>query len=167
MPVQAAERYDLTTVSPMTAEQLEPLMHPETQHLAEQVIEICADTGISAEFIVAVMRLERNVAIHNYFGWSWGDGSLVVFDSDEECLQHCIPLIKEKYLTEGGLYFNGYTVSDVSVYYNNSDFWREFIITEIEWIFEEATETFVFSPPPLSPQQKVDMYQQFLYLKFN
>lgn len=153
----------------MTAEQIKPLMHPETQHLAEQVMEICAEQGISAEFIVAVMRLERNVAIHNYFGWSWDDGSLVVFESDEECLQHCIPLIKEKYLTEDGIYFNGYTVSDVSVYYNNSQFWREFIIAEIEWIFAEATASFTNdcpSPPrPLTAHQKIEMYQQFLFTK--
>lgn len=151
----------------MTAEQIKPLMHPETQHLAEQVMEICAEQGISAEFIVAVMRLERNVAIHNYFGWSWGDGSLVVFESDEECLQHCIPLIKEKYLTEDGIYFNGYTVPDVSIMYNNSSFWREFIVAEIEWIFSEAVANYESTPPPFSPtpRQRIEMYQQFLFTK--
>lgn len=163
-PVQASAEYALTTVSQFSAEQLKPFMHPETQHLAKQVVDICAETGISAEFIIAVMRLERNPDIHNYFGWSWGDGSLVVFDTDEECLKHCIPLIKQKYLTEDGDCFNGYTVADVSIRYNNNDFWREFIVAEMDVIFEKAIW---FPTPPPNQEIKIQMYQQFLHSQFN
>ena len=164
MPAYASSNYDLTNVSELTADQLQPFMHPETQHLADQVVSICADQGISAEFIVAVMRLERNVSIHNYFGWSWGDGSLVVFDSDEECLQHCIPLIKENYLTDGGMYFNGYTVKDVSIMYNNSEFWREFISAEIEWILSETSAQST-SPSVFNAEHFIEMYRHFIHVK--
>lgn len=161
VPVRAVENYDLTAVSPLTAEQLKPYMHPETQHLAQQVTDLCAENGLSAEFIIAVMRLERNPSIHNYFGWSWGDGSLVVFDSDEECLSHCIPLIKSKYLTEGGEYFNGTTVYGVSINYNNTDEWREFILAELDWMFENIATL------PHPSETKIQMYQQFLHTKFS
>ena len=125
--VPSAAEYDLRTVSAHTAESIAGYMHPETRHLAEDVIRICADEGISAEFIVSVMRWERRPDLHNWFGWTGSDGKLMRFGSDLECLERVIPLIKRNYLTEGGKYFRGYTVSAVSVCYNGSDFWRETI----------------------------------------
>lgn len=130
----SAAEYDLRTVSAHTAESIAGYMHPETRHLAEDVIRICADEGISAEFIVSVMRWERRPDLHNWFGWTGSDGKLMRFGSDLECLERIIPLIKRNYLTEGGKYFLGYTVADVSVGYNGSDFWRETIEKEMEII---------------------------------
>ena len=130
----SAAQYDLRTVSAHTAESIAGYMHPETRHLAEDVIRICADEGISAEFIVSVMRWERRPDLHNWFGWTGSDGKLMRFGSDLECLERVIPLIKRNYLTEGGKCFRGYTVSAVSVCYNGSDFWRETIEKEMEII---------------------------------
>ena len=130
----SAAEYDLRTVSAHTAESIAGYMHPETRHLAEDVIRICADEGISAEFIVSVMRWERRPDLHNWFGWTGSDGKLMRFGSDLECLERVIPLIKRNYLTEGGKCFRGYTVSAVSVCYNGSDFWRETIEKEMEII---------------------------------
>ena len=130
----SAAEYDLRTVSAHTAESIAGYMHPETRHLAEDVIRICADEGISAEFIVSVMRWERRPDLHNWFGWTGSDGKLMRFGSDPECLERVIPLIKRNYLTEGGKCFRGYTVSAVSVCYNGSDFWRETIEKEMEII---------------------------------
>ena len=127
----SAAEYDLRTVSAHTPESIAGYMHPETRHLAEDVIRICADEGISAEFIVSVMRWERRPDLHNWFGWTGSDGRLMRFGSDLECLERVIPLIKRNYLTEGGKCFRGYTVSAVSVCYNGSDFWRETIEKEM------------------------------------
>ena len=125
----SAAEYDLRT-----AESIAGYMHPETRHLAEDVIRICADEGISAEFIVSVMRWERRPDLHNWFGWTGSDGKLMRFGSDLECLERVIPLIKRNYLTEGGKYFRGYTVADVNQNYNGTEFWREIIEKEIEVI---------------------------------
>ena len=130
----SAAEYDLRTVSAHTAESIAGYMHPETRHLASDVIRICADEGVSAEFIVSVMRWERRPDLHNWFGWTGSDGKLMRFGSDLECLERVIPLIKRNYLTEGGKCFRGYTVSAVSVCYNGSDFWRETIEKEMEII---------------------------------
>lgn len=130
----SAAEYDLRTVSAHTAESIAGYMHPETRHLAEDVIRICADEGISAEFIVSVMRWERRPDLHNWFGWTGSDGKLMRFGSDLECLERVIPLIKRNYLTEGGKYFSGYTVEAVNQNYNGSDFWREIIEKEMEGI---------------------------------
>lgn len=132
--VPSAAEYDLRTVSAHTAESIAEYMHPETRHLAEDVIRICADEGISAEFIVSVMRWERRPDLHNWFGWTGSDGKLMRFGSDLECLERVIPLIKRNYLTEGGKYFRGYTVADVNQNYNGTEFWREIIEKEIEVI---------------------------------
>lgn len=130
----SAAEYDLRTVSAHTAESIAGYMHPETRHLAEDVIRICADEGISAEFIVSVMRWERRPDLHNWFGWTGSDGKLMRFGSDLECLERVIPLIKRNYLTEGGKYFRGYTVRDVNQNYNGTEFWREIIEKEMEII---------------------------------
>jgi hypothetical protein len=125
-----AAAYDLNTVSEKTAEELAVLMHPETRHLADEVVALCKEHGVSAEFIAAVMRYERRPDLCNWFGWT--EGKLLVFYNDLHCLETVIPKIKANYLTPGGIYYNGATVEGVSVYYNNTDFWRETIKAEVE-----------------------------------
>lgn len=126
-----AAAYDLNTVTEKTAEQLAVYMHPETRHLAEEVVRICAEQEVSAEFVAAVMRYERRPDLCNWFGWSEGD-KLLVFYNDLHCLETVIPKIKANYLTPGGIYYNGATVEGVSKYYNNTEFWRETIQAEVE-----------------------------------
>ncbi len=117
--------YDLRTVSGITAEELKVYMHKDVKFLAEDVVRICNENGISAEFVATVMRWERRMDLNNFFGWMRSDGKLMRFDDPVECLEKIIPLIKKNYLTEGGKCFNGYTVDAVSLMYNNSDYWRE------------------------------------------
>lgn len=136
----SAAQYDLRTVSAHTAESIAGYMHPETRHLAEDVIRICADEGISAEFIVSVMRWECRPDLHNWFGWTGSDGKLMRFGSDLECLERVIPLIKRNYLTEGGKCFKGYTVEAVNQNYNGTEFWREIIEKEMEIILGENND---------------------------
>ena len=121
---------ELNTVSEKTPEELAAYMHPETRHLAEDVIRICKEQEVSAEFVAAVMRWEKRPDLHNWFGWT--EGKLLTFDSDLQCLETVIPKIKENYLTPGGIYYNGATVEGVSKYYNNTEFWRETIAKEVE-----------------------------------
>ncbi len=135
-PIKSAD-YDLRTVSDITAEELEVYMHPDTKHLAEDVIEICTKESVSAEFIVTVMRWEKRPDLHNWFGWTNNRGRLMRFEDDVKCLETIIPRIKAMYLTESGRYFNGYTVAAVSKHYNNSDFWRKTITTGIERILNK------------------------------
>lgn len=133
----ADEGYDLTTVSGITASELAEYMHPDTAHLAEDVVRICRENGVSAEFIATIMRWEKRPDIHNYFGWTSFDGSLRVFGSDLDCLETVIPAIKRNYLSQDGKYFSGYTVAAVSRYYNNSDFWRNTILEGTLYIVED------------------------------
>lgn len=122
---------DLTRISDKTPEELAVYMHPETRHLAEDVVRICEEYGVNAEFIAAVMRWERRPDLHNWFGWTGSNGRLMTFESDVECLETVIPRIRNLYLEPDGCYYNGATVDGVSIFYNNSDFWRNTIADEM------------------------------------
>lgn len=122
----------LCIVSEMTPAELAETMPEDIRHLAADVVRICREQGVNAEFIAAVMRWERRLDLHNFFGWTKADGTLKRFDSDLDCLEWVIPLIKKLYLTPGGRYYHGATVAGVSICYNNSDVWREAIKNSME-----------------------------------
>lgn len=117
----------LCEVVDITPAELAETMPEDIRHLAADVIRICEREDVNARFIAAVMRWERRPDLHNFFGWMGSNGKLMRFDSDIDCLERVIPMIKKLYLTPGGRYYHGATVDGVSVCYNNSDFWRETI----------------------------------------
>ena len=104
---------NLTDVSPLSTDVIESVMHPETQHLAADVLRICKEENISAEFIVSVMRWERRPDLHNWFGWTNSNGKLIKFESDIAFLEYVIPIIKKNYLSPYGKYFEGYSISEL------------------------------------------------------
>ena len=134
----SAAEYDLRTVSAHTAESISGYMHPETRHLASDVIRICADEGISAEFIVSVMRWERRPDLHNWFGWTNSNGKLIKFESDIACLEYVIPIIKKNYLSPDGKYFEGYAISAVAKHYNTLPEWETIIKAEYDRIIKKT-----------------------------
>lgn len=117
----------LCIVSTVTPAELAETMPEDIRHLAADVVRICRENGVNAEFIAAVMRWERRLDLHNYFGWTRADGTLKRFDSDLDCLEWVIPRFKRLYLEPDGKYYHGATVEGVSVCYNNTDAWREAI----------------------------------------
>ncbi len=145
-----ANTYDLRTVTGITAEQIAPYMHPDTRHLAADVISICEREGVSAEFVAAVIRWEKTPEIHNYFGWADNAGDLMVFADDVTGLDYCIRNIKIMYLTSRppdadqdditGSCHNGYTITAVSIKYNNTDFWRDTIAGQTEKIVRNGRD---------------------------
>lgn len=123
----------LCIVSEMTPAELAETMPEDIRHLAADVVRICREHGVNAEFIAAVMRWERRLDLHNFFGWTKADGTLKRFDSDLDCLEWVIPRFKRLYLEPDGRYYHGATVDGVSICYNNSDFWRENVKRSMEY----------------------------------
>ena len=121
----------LCEVSNKTPAELAEMMPDDISHLAADVLRICRENEVNAEFIAAVMRWERRPDLHNFFGWMGADGKLKRFDSDLDCLEWVIPRIKRLYLTPGGRYYHGATVEGVSICYNNTDTWRKTIKNEM------------------------------------
>ena len=138
-PAEINEDYDLRTVSGITAEQLAPYMHPETRHLAADVVRICNEQGVSAEFVATVMRWERRPDLKAYLGWTTYDGTTYRAHDDEVAgLERDIKNIRNLYLTADGRWFNGYTVFAVSECYNNTKVWRETMLAGTLHILEET-----------------------------
>lgn len=117
----------LCEVADISPAELAERMPSDIKHLAADVLRICRENEVNAEFIAAVMRWEKRPDLHNYFGWMGSNGKLMRFDSDIDCLERVIPLIKKLYLTPGGRYYHGATVDGVSICYNNTDVWRDAI----------------------------------------
>lgn len=122
----------LCIVSTVMPAELAETMPEDIRHLAADVVRICRENGVNAEFIAAVMRWERRLDLHNFFGWTKADGTLKRFDSDLDCLEWVIPRFKRLYLEPTGRYYHGATVEGVSVCYNNTDAWREAIKGSME-----------------------------------
>ena len=134
IPTPAANKTPepLCIVSEMTPAELAETMPEDIRHLAADVVRICREQGVNAEFIAAVMRWERRPDLHNFFGWTLSDGTLKRFDSDLDCLEWVIPRFKRLYLEPTGKYYHGATVDGVSICYNNTDTWREKIKNSME-----------------------------------
>lgn len=129
--VPAGERA-LDVYTEIEPAELAASMPEDIRHLAADVVRICREQGVNAEFIAAVMRWERRLDLHNFFGWTLSDGKLKRFDTDLDCLEWVIPRFKRLYLVPDGKYYNGATVEGVSVCYNNTDLWREAITKTME-----------------------------------
>jgi len=117
----------LCVVSEKTPEELSELLPSELKYLSADVLRICRENEVNAEFIAAVIRWERRTDLHNLFGWMTAEGKLKRFDSDLDCLEWVIPRFKRLYLDPDGRYYHGATVEGVSICYNDSDFWRAMI----------------------------------------
>ena len=91
---------------------------------AEIFIQAEVQTGVNARFLAAIAALESgwgksDLAKYkdNLFGWTCEYG-YESFGTKQECILMVAQDIKDKYLTEGGAYFEGWTVEDVAKHYN-------------------------------------------------
>lgn len=117
--------------SNLTVEQLEKGLLYDLKDYAEVFIKAEKETGVNAVFLSAVSAFESgwaksNVSSskNNLFGWTSNKGYRY-FNSKEECILYVATKLKELYLTEGGVYFNGYEVQDINIKYNGSQHWED------------------------------------------
>lgn len=135
------------TPSNLSPEELSDGLLYDMKNYADVFVKAEEETGISAVFLSAVAGYESgwgrsNVsAVHNnLFGWTSSSG-YAVFDSKESCIMNVAYRLKDLYLSEDGVYFNGYTVSAVNENYNGSECWENNvtqIMSEIEGRIEES-----------------------------
>ena len=136
---EEASETDLTSPCGFSPDELSRGLLGELSSLAENFIAAEEKYGVNALFLSAVAALESGWGKYcfrenNIFGWSGKS-----FSSKEECIDFVASKIAEHYLSEGGKYYNGKTVSDVNVFYNGSDTWAE-KIREIMAMIERKTE---------------------------
>ncbi|MGL5913258.1 MAG: glucosaminidase domain-containing protein [Bacteroidales bacterium] len=131
---ETVEYKGVLSPSNLTAEELESGLLHDLKQYADCFIQAEEDTGINAVFLASVAALESGWArskvsaeFNNLFGWSTRD-SFYYFSSKEECIAFVANKIKELYLSENGIYFNGYEVSDINVKYNGRKHWEDSVL---------------------------------------
>ncbi|MBQ7874377.1 MAG: glucosaminidase domain-containing protein [Oscillospiraceae bacterium] len=130
LEVSAAEEFDLTVPCGLSEEELAAGLRDELIAFAPEFIAAEQKYGVNAVFLAAVAALESGwgkscFRPNNIFGWNGKD-----FESKAECIDFVASKIAEHYLSEGGKYYHGKTVSGVNICYNGSDFWER-KVTEI------------------------------------
>ncbi len=146
LEANAYQNFDLTTKSGFTAEELSFGLRKELKNYAQSFIEAEQKYGVNAVFLASVAALESGWGRHcfrknNIFGWNGKN-----FETKEECIDFVASKIKEHYLTEGGKYFHGKTVSKVNICYNGSDFWERKILGIMAMITRDINEQRVEIP---------------------
>ena len=129
-PTAAAQndiKLDLTRPSGYTAYELRQGLQSDLQDYAADFILAEKRYGINAVFLASVAALESGWGRYchqpnNLFGW--GQRS---YPSKSACIDEVAAAMKEMYLTPGGRYFSGYSLYDVSRYYNNNGRWLQYV----------------------------------------
>ncbi len=112
----------------------EALSEPETnlrglEPYRHSFINASNTYGVDYNLLISIAALESGWGTsyyaqtnNNLFGWCNGE---MYFNSKEECIMHVAKFLKENYLTEGGMYFQGYTIEDIGSHYNSRREWAE------------------------------------------
>jgi len=109
---------------------------PKLSGIEETLIEMQDEHSVNALLILAIVRLESGngksqiAQSRNNLGGIVVSGKTVnvykSFDTRSDCIIYMAELISKNYLTEGGKYFNGYTLTDIAKKYSASpDIWAE------------------------------------------
>lgn len=121
---------DLTRPSNLEPQQLELGIIKGLKPLAADFINAEREYGVNAVFLAAVSALESGWGER---GWSYknnifGYGKSRSFETKADCINYVAAAIAKNYLSGGGKYHRGGSVSAVNCFYNGSDFWETNVI---------------------------------------
>lgn len=127
---------DVLEPSNVSAEELESGLLYTLSDYSDLFIEAEKETGINALFLASVAALESgwgNSSLsdthNNLYGWTQNDGSYYHFNDVKECVNHVSSFLKEEYLSEDGVLFSGFSVSDINTNYNGNPEWEKGVIS--------------------------------------
>ena len=125
---------------------------PNLSGIEDTLIEIQDEYDVNAILILAIVRLESGngkssiaQSKNNLGGLVGGSENSVAvyksFDTKSDCVVYMAKLISSCYLTEGGKYFNGYTISDIAKRYCEApDEWSRLVESMIRDIQKGLNE---------------------------
>lgn len=96
-------------------------------------VRLQQETGLCPLWSAAVDAAESGHFMHqcapnNVSGFGFNGRQYMSFASIEACLEHKSAFLAEQYLTPGGRYYHGTSLSAVCKSYNGSDYWRSLVI---------------------------------------
>jgi len=111
---------------------------PNLSGIEETLIEMQDEYNVNALLILAIVRLESGNGKSQIAKSRNNLGGIIVsqksvrvyksFDTRSDCVIYMAKLLSENYLTEGGKYFNGYTLNDIAQSYSASpDTWTDLV----------------------------------------
>jgi len=140
---------DMRKKSKLDKDKLEEYMKkfPSLSGIEDTLLEMQDEYNVNAILIFAIVRLESGngksqiaKSKNNLGGIITYEKSARVyksFDSRSDCVIYMAKLLSENYLTEGGRYYNGYTLPDIAKKYSAApDKWSDYVS---ELIYEIQT----------------------------
>lgn len=130
---------DLRTPSNVTLEEMEKMLEGTgLAGLGKAFIEAEQKYGVNAIYLMGLAAEESGYGTsafarlrNNLMGWCAYDSDpnkAMYFETKEACILHVASKLKANYLTEGGAYFEGYTVKAIDVHYASDKLHGEKII---------------------------------------
>ncbi len=130
---------DLRTPSNVTVEEMEKMLNGTgLAGLGKAFVEAEQKYGVNAIYLMGLAAEESGYGTsafaklrNNLMGWCAYDSDpnkAMYFESKEACILHVASKLKANYLTEGGAYFEGYTVKSIDVHYASDKLHGEKII---------------------------------------
>lgn len=137
---------DLRKPCGLSETELEAAMLLELKQYSKDFLKAERHYGVNAVFLAAVAGLESGWGTslwaqrNNIFGFAYGKE----YPSISDCINKVAKALKTDYLSFDGIYYNGYTVEDVNIYYSlyddltiNSD-WCDSVETIMVEIYRRA-----------------------------
>ena len=123
---------NLLITTGLKSNELQEILPDSMKHLASAIVGAEEEYQISALFIASVAALESGWATssraknsNNLTGMAvYGDESPgIYYNSQEACIYDTARQLKKNYLTEGGMFHNGYSSYSVNIKYCESKDW--------------------------------------------
>jgi beta-N-acetylglucosaminidase len=127
--------YDMRTKSGLKGYQLEPVLKGTAlEGLGDAYAKAETEYSVSSLVLIGISAHESSWGTsgfakerNNLFGFQAYDSnvdSAKTFKTKEECILTVAKHLSEKYLTDGGAYFSGYTLADANVRYASDKEWN-------------------------------------------
>lgn len=134
---------DLRLKSKYTAEDYNKMLSGTGLQGLGETFKECDDIGINSLFIVALACHESNYGNsalsrdkNNIFGFMAYDrdpyNCAKSFSTKNECIRYVSMFLRDNYLNENGIYFNGYTITSINVKYASDSRWSDKVYTIME-----------------------------------
>jgi len=130
--------FSVLTPSLITTKELENRLNTDFKPLAHVFVQAEEVTGINAVVLASIAALESGwgkstlaQSHNNLFGWtdSSSPSGFKYFESKETCIMYIAKRLKTNYLTEGGKYFNGYSLEAINIKYCTLSDWKYKVAT--------------------------------------
>lgn len=118
---------DIRGSAEVTIEQLEQVVPNSMVDIIDDIVELSEQYDINSIAVTSIIRHESGnntswLAVNkNNLGGIKFNSNYASFETKFDCIEYMVKLLKEKYLSEDGKFFNGYSLKSVNKLYCPGD----------------------------------------------